>query len=74
MYTQPIKGDLDRNLSTILHTAHQKARAERGRLTSEFAARGMVRSTSLIGAAIGTLDTIHKDACPSSEYLRQKAA
>jgi hypothetical protein len=51
-----------RNLSTILHTAHQKARAELGRLASEFAARGMARSTSFIGAAIGTLDTIHKDA------------
>ena len=62
MYEQPTKGDLDRNLSTIFHSAHQKARAERGRLTSEFAARGMATSTSLIGAMIGVLDTIHKDA------------
>ncbi|MGP0059953.1 MAG: hypothetical protein ACLPID_11775 [Beijerinckiaceae bacterium] len=62
MYAQPIKGDLDRNLSMIMHSAHQRARAERFRLTSEFAARGMGQSTSLIGAAIGVLDTIHKDA------------
>jgi hypothetical protein len=45
-----------------MHSAHQKARAERGRMTSEFAARGMVHSTSLISAAMGVLNTIHNDA------------
>lgn len=61
MYETPTKGDLDRNLSTLLHEAHQKARAERLRLTSEFASRGMAQSTSLIGATIGVFDTIHRD-------------
>ncbi len=69
MYEQPIRGDLDRNLSATLHTAHQKAQAERARLTSEFAARGMGLSTSLIGATIGALDTIHKDAIGQSMPL-----
>jgi hypothetical protein len=62
VYQQPMKGDLDRNLSTILHDAHQKARAESARMTSEFAARGMAQSPSLISATIGVLDIIHKDA------------
>jgi hypothetical protein len=73
MYEAPTKSDLDRNLSTILHDAHQKARAETARLTSEFASRGLFLtsefasqglglSTSLIGAAVGLLDDIHKDA------------
>src|SRR5579863_1045507 len=66
MYETPTKGDLDRNLSMILHEAHQKARAERARLTSEYAARGMSRSTSLIGATIGVLDAIHRDAIPKA--------
>lgn len=62
MYEPPTKADLARNLSTIMHSAHQKARAEKGRLKSEFAARGMAQSTSLIGATVGVLNTIHQDA------------
>jgi hypothetical protein len=62
MYATPTKADLDRNLSTILHDAHQKARAERMRLTSEFAARGLVSSGALISSVAGVLDGIHKEA------------
>jgi hypothetical protein len=62
MYATPTKADLDRNLSTILHDAHQTARSEKARLTGEFAARGMGSSTALIGAAVGVLDGLHKDA------------
>ena len=61
-FDQPTKNDLDRNLSTILHSAHHKAQAERARLTSEFAARGMASSTSLIGSTVGCLDKIHAEA------------
>jgi pimeloyl-ACP methyl ester carboxylesterase len=62
MFAKPTKADLDRNLSTILHDAHQKARAERGRLTSEFAARGLVSSGALISSVARVLDDIHKEA------------
>jgi hypothetical protein len=62
MYESPTKSDLDRNLSTILHDAHQKARAEAARLMSEFESRGMGLSSSLIGTTVGVLDDIHKDA------------
>jgi hypothetical protein len=66
VYNVPTKNDLDRNLCTILHDAHQKARAEKMRLTSEFAARGMGSSTAPISAAVGVLDGIHKDAVTRS--------
>jgi hypothetical protein len=62
IYELPTKGDLDRNLSTIFHDAHHKARAERVRLTGEFTARGMGLSTSLIGSVVGSVNTIHKEA------------
>jgi hypothetical protein len=74
MYATPTKSDLDRNLSTILHDAHHKAQAEKARLTSEFAARGMVLSTPLIGAVVGALDKIHKEALEgASPMLRDFA-
>jgi hypothetical protein len=62
MYEPPTKGDLDRNLSIIMHSARQKAHAEQVRLTSEFASRGIGLSTSLIGSVVGSLDKIHADA------------
>lgn len=62
MYAQPVKADLDRNLSTIFHAAHHKARDEKNRLITEFAGRGMSMSTGVIGAAIRALDSIHQDA------------
>ena len=67
MYEFPTKADLDRNLSIILHAAHHKARAECARLKSDFAARGMsLKSTSLIGVVVGSVDTIHKEAVPQA--------
>lgn len=70
----PTKGDLDRNLSSILHEAHQKARAEKARLTSEFAARGLVSSGALISSVAGLLDGIHKEALePANPMLRDFA-
>ena len=67
MYERPTKGDLDRNLSMIFHAAHHKARAECARLKSDFAVRGMsLKSTSLIGVVVGSVDTIHKEALPQA--------
>ena len=45
-----------------LHEAHQKARAESARLKSEFAAHGAARSSRLIVAVAGRVDTVHKEA------------
>lgn len=74
MYATPTKGDLDRNLSTILHDAHHKAQAEKGRLTAEFAARGLALSGPLISAAVSSLDAIHKEALDrASPMLRDFA-
>jgi len=59
MYDVPTKGDLDRNLSTITHAAHHKAQAERDRLTSEAAARGLGLSGFLISSVAACVDKIH---------------
>lgn len=69
MYELPTKGDLDRNLSMIMHSAHHMARAERNRLTTEFAARGMGLSTSLIGAVMGSLDKIHAESIEQAMHI-----
>jgi hypothetical protein len=69
MYELPTKGDLDRNLSNIMHAAHHKARSERARLTSEFAARGMGSSTSLIGSVVGCLDKIHAESIERAMHV-----
>jgi hypothetical protein len=61
-YEQPAKGDLDRNLSVIMHAAHRKAMAERGRIISEAAAHGMAQSTRVIVAAAAAFDKIHAEA------------
>jgi len=74
MFATPTKSDLDRNLSSILHDAHQKARAEKLRLTSEFAARGLVSSGALISSVAGVLDGTHKEALErASPMLRDFA-
>jgi hypothetical protein len=62
LYAHPVKADLDRNLSTLFHAANHKARDENNRLITEFAGRGMERSTSLISAVMRSLDTIHQEA------------
>ncbi|ULO25089.1 hypothetical protein [Methylocystis sp. SB2] len=62
MYDAPTKGDLDRNLSRIMHAAHHKAQAERARLTSEAAARGLASSGVLISSVVECVDKIHAES------------
>jgi hypothetical protein len=69
MYEVPTKGDLDRNLSMVMHSAHHKARAECGRLKSEFAARGLVLSTALISAAVVSLNKIHSGSIDEAMHV-----
>lgn len=63
MYEIPTKGDLDRNLWAIIYPARRKARDECARLKVDLATRGMsLASTSFIGAVVGSIDMIHKNA------------
>jgi len=62
VYEIPTAADLARHLSMIVHEARQKARAESARLKSEFAAHGAARSSRLIVAVAGRVDTVHKEA------------
>ncbi len=60
MFDVPTKGDLDRKLSEIMHSAHRKAQAERARLESEFAAQS-ISSPHLISSIAECLDKIHAE-------------
>lgn len=66
MYETPSNSDLERNLSTISHAAHQRARDEVARLMSQLAARGVASSGVSVGEAITLLDAIHRDALNQS--------
>jgi len=61
MYKPPTIFDFQRNLDTLIHSGEQRARAETVRIKSEFAARGMSQSTSVISATIGCFNELHKD-------------
>ncbi len=60
MSETPTAADLDRQLSTIVVAAQQKARAESARLKSEFAAHRAARSPRLIIVVAQRMDAIHK--------------
>jgi hypothetical protein len=62
MYELPTKADFERNLSTIILSANQKADEEQRRLTHEFAAKGRGRSGALIASVAKCLDAIHTEA------------
>jgi hypothetical protein len=62
MFEFPTKGDLDRNLWSIIHPARRKARDECARLKVDLANRGMsLKNISLISAVVRNVDTIHQD-------------
>jgi hypothetical protein len=69
MYERPTKGDLDRQLSNIMHHARRKAEKERSRLSTEFAAKGRGRSAALVGAVVSSLNDIHKEAVQQAMHI-----
>jgi hypothetical protein len=68
-YEPPTKGDLDRNLSMIMHAAHHKAMAERGRVITEAAAHGVAQSTRVIVTAAAAFDKIHAEAIDQAMHV-----
>src|ERR1022692_2910922 len=68
-YDLPAKGDLDRNLSMIMHAAHHKAMAERARIISEAAAHGVAQSTRVIVTAAAAFDKIHAEAIDEAMHV-----
>lgn len=61
MYEQPIKGDLDRNLSVIMHEARRKAMEVRRQIVSQAAAQGGLNNRLPIAIAVA-IDPVHREA------------
>ena len=62
MLKQPIKGDLDRALSLLMHESRHKLLDERNSIKSHAAMAGALRSNRIIISAAKTTDTLHQEA------------
>jgi hypothetical protein len=72
MYDRPTKGDLDRNLSAVLHAAHHKARREKARLAATYASRGTLDSSMFVSAVVECVDKSHVESIQQAmDVLRE---
>lgn len=62
VYRQPSREDLARNLSAVHHSAHHKARKEKGRLVTTHAARGILDSSMFVSAVVEYVDSVHAES------------
>jgi hypothetical protein len=58
----PIKGDLDRSLSLLMHDAHHKAMDACNRIKWDAGRSGALQSNRVIVAVANAADTLHQDA------------
>jgi predicted nucleotide-binding protein len=61
-FERPIKGDLDRGLSLLMHDASHKAMDERNRIKSDATKAGALHGNRLIVAVAEAVDRLHQDA------------
>src|SRR5262245_21150284 len=61
-FERPIKGDLDRSLSLLMHDAHHKAMDECNRIKSDAAKAGALQSNRVIVTVAKAADALHQDA------------
>jgi hypothetical protein len=62
MFERPIKGDLDRSLSLLMHDSRHKLMDECNRIKSEAIKAGALRSNRLISTVVKAADQLHKQA------------
>jgi hypothetical protein len=62
MFKQPIKGDLDRALSLLMHESRHKLLDECNNIKSHAAMAGALRSNRIIISATKAADTLHQEA------------
>lgn len=68
-FQPPTLFDFQRNLDTLIHSGERQARSKVVQIKSEFAARGMGASTSVIGAAITQFNELHETIVEQSMIL-----
>ena len=69
VFQEPTKGDLDRNLSFLMHRARQQASDERQRISRQMAARGLGQSGNLIRAVIDAANQIHENSMTEAMHI-----
>lgn len=74
MFYQPTKGDLDRQLSTIMHEARHQALDERNKLTSGAILAGALHGSRLTINIAGATDRAHKDAIAQAVTIMRNFA
>lgn len=69
MYKTPTLQDFQRSLDNNIHEAENLARLEKGRITSQLAARGLAQSGALISNITTRMDEIHQAAVEKAMRL-----
>jgi hypothetical protein len=69
MFERPTKGDLDRNLSMLMHEARHKVLDESNRVKSEAIQAGALGSNRVIVTVAKAADTIHQDALKQARAI-----
>jgi hypothetical protein len=69
MFERPIKGDLDRSLSLLMHEARHKVMDECNRIKTDAIKAGALQSNRVIVAVAQVADTIHKQAMEQAKPI-----
>lgn len=74
MFEEPTKGDLDRQLSTIMHEAHHRARDQKAKLTSRAVMNGALNGSRFTLTLAGPIDRFHKEAIEQATVVMRTFA
>jgi hypothetical protein len=74
MFVQPIKADIDRVLSDMMHDARHRLMIEKNRLMAEASMKGALNGNRVIVTIASVADQIHDAAMKETSPVLLKAA
>lgn len=74
MFVQPIKADIDRVLSNMMHDARHRLMIEKNRLMAEASMKGALNGNRVIVTIASVADQIHDVAMKETRPVLLKAA
>jgi hypothetical protein len=74
MFVQPIKADIDRVLSNMMHDARHRLMIEKNRLMAEASMKGALNGNRVIVTIASVADQIHDAAMKETSPVLLKAA
>jgi hypothetical protein len=69
MFEQPVKGDIDRSLSLMMHEARHRLMLEKNRIMAEASVAGALQSSRVIVTVASFADQIHDAAMKQATPL-----